>query len=118
VKVLVVDDEPGLRNLIATYLQEEGHDVVTASDGQRAINLLESETPDLLILDMMMPGWTGQEVVRHIDRELGLTDLPLILLQPTGHQRWLPDEHTVAGVLPKPFMLDGLASSVNSILSD
>ena len=114
-KVLVADDEPGLRSLISAVLQEEGHEVVTANDSERTMQMLSDGRPDLLILDMMMPGWTGQQVVHHIDHELGLRDMPLILMKPVGHKHWLPEEHAAADVLPKPFDLEGLVASVNRV---
>jgi two-component system phosphate regulon response regulator PhoB len=114
-KVLVADDELGLRNFICSVLEEQGHEVVAANDSRRTVQLLADGPPDLLILDMMMPGWTGQQVVRHIDDHLGLKHLPLILLTPAGHRHWLPDEHSPADVLPKPFDVEGLVSSMNAV---
>ena len=112
-KVLVADDEPGLRSFISAVLQEQGHEVITSNDSQRTVQMLSDGPPDLLILDLMMPGWTGHEVVHHIDHELGLKDLPLILMKPVGHRHWLPDGHGPADVLPKPFDVDGLVQTVN-----
>ncbi|HLG69258.1 MAG TPA: response regulator [Chloroflexota bacterium] len=114
-KVLVADDELGLRNLISAVLQEAGHEVVTANDSRRTVQMLSSERPDLLILDMMMPGWTGQQLVNHMDGELGLNNLPLILMRPGGHLDWLPEGHSPAVTLPKPFDLQGLLSSVEAV---
>ena len=114
-KVLVADDEPGLRSFISSVLQEEGHEVVTANDSRRTVQMLSDGRPDLLILDMMMPGWDGREIVRHMDHELGLKDLPLILLKPVGHQHWLPEDHAPAHVLAKPFDLSGLIDSVKRV---
>src|SRR5947209_8529291 len=114
-KVLVADDELGLRNFISAVLKDEGHDVVTANDTHRTLQMLSAENPDLLILDMMMPGSSGQEVVRRIDEELGLRDMPMILMKPVGHQHWLPVDHLPADVLPKPFNWHGLVSTVNTM---
>lgn len=65
-KVLVVDDEQPIVDLIRGYLEREGFEVVTAFDGQRALELARSERPDLVILDLMLPGIDGLEVCRQL----------------------------------------------------
>lgn len=65
-KILVVDDEQPIVDLIRGYLEREGFEVVTAFDGQRALELARSERPDLLILDLMLPGIDGLEVCRQL----------------------------------------------------
>ena len=62
-KVLVVDDEKNLRTLYETELAEEGHTVILASDGKEALRLLETERPDLVVLDIRMPGLDGLETM-------------------------------------------------------
>jgi DNA-binding response OmpR family regulator len=62
-KVLVVDDEKNLRTLYETELAEEGHTVILASDGKEALRLLEAEKPDLVVLDIRMPGLDGLETM-------------------------------------------------------
>jgi two-component system alkaline phosphatase synthesis response regulator PhoP len=67
-KILVVDDEPGIRSLIMAYLQKEGYDLREAADGLTAIKLAQSFKPDLIILDIMLPGMDGLEVLNTIRR--------------------------------------------------
>ncbi|PKO09094.1 MAG: DNA-binding response regulator [Chloroflexi bacterium HGW-Chloroflexi-2] len=62
-KILVVDDEPGIRSLIMAYLQKEGYDLREAADGPTAIKLTQTFKPDLIILDIMLPGMDGLEVL-------------------------------------------------------
>ena len=68
-KILVVDDEPGIVNVITAYLKPEGYEVFTASDGNQAIKAVHAFKPDLLILDLMLPGIDGIEVLTKIRRE-------------------------------------------------
>lgn len=68
-KILVVDDEPGILNVINAYLKPEGYEVYTASDGIQAIKAVQAFKPDLVILDVMLPGIDGIEVLTRIRRE-------------------------------------------------
>jgi len=76
-KILVVDDNVHLIQGIQFYLEQEGYQAITASDGQEALRLFDSEHPDLLLLDVMMPVLDGWQVCRHI-RET--SDVPIIML--------------------------------------
>ncbi len=64
--VLVVDDEPPIVRLVRAKLQADGYAVITAGSGEEALTLLEDERPDLVILDLMMPGMDGFETLRRI----------------------------------------------------
>ena len=65
-KVLVVDDEPTVREVVAGYLRRDGHEVFEAADGTTALELLETNPPDLIVLDMMLPGVNGLDVLRRV----------------------------------------------------
>ncbi len=67
-KILVVDDEPTIANLVVSYLRKEGYEVMTASDGPGGLNAARSFQPDLVILDLMLPGMDGLEVLAQIRR--------------------------------------------------
>jgi len=64
--ILIVDDEPHLRNGIRRILEKEGYEVTTAADGETALNLARDKKPDVVLLDIMMPGMDGREVCRRI----------------------------------------------------
>lgn len=76
-KILVVDDEPGILNLLVSYLKAEGYEVYTASDGNAALKAARAYKPDILILDLMLPGLDGLEVLTRLRRE---SDVYVILL--------------------------------------
>lgn len=66
--VLIVDDEPHIRTALRRILELEGYRVDTAADGQSALDLVKNEAPDLLLLDIMMPGISGREVCQEVRR--------------------------------------------------
>ncbi len=76
-KVLVVDDEPQIVNVLKAYLEKSGFGVVTAVDGINALNVFHNETPDFIILDLNLPGMDGLDVMRTLRRE---SDVPVLML--------------------------------------
>jgi len=79
-KILVVDDEAVLVETIAYNLEQAGYRVVTAADGRSALDAARSEMPDLIILDIMLPGMDGLEVCRQLRRESGTATTPIVML--------------------------------------
>ena len=79
--ILVVDDEPHIVEVIHDYLKQAGYRVVTAGDGQTALTLARHERPDLIVLDLMLPGGLdGLDVCRRLRQGPGLADVPIIML--------------------------------------
>ena len=72
VKILVVDDEPGLSDVVKLYLEREGFTVYTAADGEQALAMEEEYRPDLLILDGMLPKLSGWEICKRIRRPVSI----------------------------------------------
>ena len=69
VKILVIDDEPSILSLITSYLRPEGYEIYTATDGPSALQAARAYKPDLIVLDIMLPGMDGIEVLNQIRRE-------------------------------------------------
>lgn len=113
--VLVVDDEPMVREVVSRYLEREGYDVETAADGQEAATLLEKRSPDLVILDLMIPQVGGLDLLREIRRDGGL---PVIVLTAKGDEgdRVLGLEMGADDYVVKPFSPRELAARVRSVL--
>jgi DNA-binding response OmpR family regulator len=85
--ILIVDDEPHIRALLEQTLEDledDGIELLTASDGAAALALIESERPDLVFLDVMMPRMNGYEVCRAVRSDLGLTEVAIVLLTAKG----------------------------------
>lgn len=113
--VLVVDDDPTVREVVVSYLRADGYDVKEAADGEAALSMIRHERPDLVVLDVMLPGLDGLEVCRRIRTS---TDLPVILLTALGSV-----QDRVAGLelgaddyLTKPFSPRELVLRVGSVL--
>jgi DNA-binding response OmpR family regulator len=88
-KVLIVDDEPNILMLMEQALEkleDEGVELLTATNGQEALRTIEAEKPDLVFLDVMMPKMNGLEVCSKVKRELGLKDVFVILLTAKGQE--------------------------------
>ena len=79
-KILTVDDEKHIVRLIQVNLERHGYEVVTAYDGREALQKVEEENPDLVILDVMMPYMDGFEVLQNLKRNPSTRDIPVIML--------------------------------------
>ena len=113
--ILVVDDEPNIREVVGLYLRRDGHTVVLAADGEEALRLHRDYQPDLVVLDLMLPKVSGLEVCRRIQRE---RQVPLIMLTAKGDEE---DRIIGLGVgaddyLVKPFSPRELVARVAAVL--
>jgi DNA-binding response OmpR family regulator len=115
--VLVVDDEPTIAEVVSRYLERAGYETATAGDGLRAVQLAAERRPDLVVLDLMLPGLDGLEVLR-ILREGDGARTPVILLTAKGEQddklvglRNGADDYVV-----KPFSPKELVARVDAVL--
>ena len=113
--VLVVDDEPIVREVVIRYLEREGHTTLETGLGDRARELLEQQTPDLVVLDVMLPGMDGLELCRWIRAR---SDLPVILLTARGEEadRIVGLELGADDYVTKPFSPRELAARVRTVL--
>ena len=80
-RILVVDDDPTVREVVLSYLRAEQYEVADAADGEAALSMIGHERPDLVVLDVMLPGVDGLEVCRRVR---ATSDLPIILLTALG----------------------------------
>ncbi len=79
-KILAVDDEKHIVKLVQVNLERQGYEVITANDGREALQKVEEENPDLLVLDVMMPYMDGFEVLQNLRRNPSTRDIPVIML--------------------------------------
>ncbi len=116
--ILVVDDEAHILQVVSLKLQNAGFNVITACDGEEALEVLGTTTVDLIITDLQMPGMSGLDLARNVHKEPGRRDLPMMLL--TAHGLALEQvELARAGIsasLSKPFSPREVLSKVNSLL--
>ena len=114
-KVLVVDDEPTIREIVVSYLERDGFKTLEAADGNRARELLETDPPDLVVLDVMLPGTDGLELCRWIRSR---SRLPVIMLTARGEEsdRIVGLELGADDYVTKPFSPRELATRVRTVL--
>ena len=113
--VLVVDDEPIVREVVVRYLAREGHKTLEAADGNAARGEIERSDPDLVVLDVMLPGTDGLELCRWIRAR---SELPVIMLTARGEEadRIVGLELGADDYVTKPFYPRELAARVRSVL--
>jgi len=113
--ILVVDDDPTVREVVVAYLQQAGHETLEAPDGPNAIVAARAE-PDLVVLDVMLPGFDGFEVCRRLRAERPA--LPIVMLTALGEEedRIAGLDHGADDYLSKPFSPRELVLRVASVL--
>jgi len=117
-RILVVDDDPGILTLEEKILSREGYEVVTASDGNRAVELVKQQEFDLVLLDVMMPGLDGFEVSRTFQREGGPRSVPVVFVTAKDDPDAMREGFRSGGTvfLSKPFTANQLLRVVHSML--
>ena len=113
--ILVVDDEPTITDVVSRYLQRAGYGTRVAADGPDALRLASEERPDLVVLDLMLPGMDGLELCRWIRAR---SDLPVIMLTARGEEadRIVGLELGADDYVTKPFSPRELAARVRTVL--
>ncbi len=113
--VLVVDDEPIVREVVCSYLEREGYRTLEAADGDRARELVEQDQPTLVVLDLMLPGMDGLELCRWIRNR---SELPVIMLTARGEEadRIVGLELGADDYVTKPFSPRELVARVRTVL--
>jgi DNA-binding response OmpR family regulator len=117
--VLIADDDEDIRALVAFRLERAGYDVVTAGDGEQALRLALERTPQLAVLDVMMPKLTGLEVTRRLRAEEATSAIPVILLTARVQEADIAAgfEAGAADYIKKPFSPQELRARVQTILA-
>lgn len=117
-KILAVDDEKDIVELIAYNLEKEGYSVIRAYDGERALELVMTQNPDLLLLDLMLPGINGVDVCRRLRNDRRSANLPIIMLTAKNEEidRVLGLEMGADDYITKPFSLRELIARVRAVL--
>ncbi len=119
-RVLVVDDEPNIVLSLEFLMQQAGFDVDTAADGERALQLVAQQPPDLILLDISLPGLSGFEVLDQLRNQSETARLPIIML--TAHGREVEREKGLAlgadDYVTKPFSTRDLVAKVQALLGE
>ena len=117
-KILVADDESHILHVVSLKLRNAGFEVVTARDGQEALELAQQEMPDLLITDYHMPQLSGLELCQRLKQDPKTKDIPAIMLTARGYHLEPHDteQSGILKMLSKPFSPRHLLATVNEVL--
>jgi CheY-like chemotaxis protein len=117
-KILIAEDEPDIRDLLAFTLRFAGHEVFAATNGEEAVELAPQVNPDLVLMDVRMPRMTGYEACRMLKANPALKDIPVVFLSAKGQESEIQQglEAGAEEYLLKPFAPDQLTNRVKAIL--
>lgn len=117
-RILIVDDEKDIVDLVAYNLEKEGYEALKAFDGEKALALVRMKRPDLVVLDLMLPGIQGLEVCRRLRQDPATARVPIIMLTAKGDEvdRVLGLEIGADDYVTKPFSVKELTARVRAVL--
>lgn len=118
-KILIVEDDDFLRSLAVSKVTNEGHDVSVAADGEQALEVLSQEIPDLILLDLMLPGVSGFEVLRSIKDNSNLSDTKVIVFSNLGADEDITKAKEIGAdeyMVKSNFTLDELVAKIQDML--
>ena len=117
-RILIVDDEKDIVDLVAYNFEKEGYEVLKAFDGEKALSLVRSKKPNLIVLDLMLPGIQGLEVCKQIRRNAETAGIPIIMLTAKGEEldKVIGLEVGADDYITKPFSVKELLARVKAVL--
>lgn len=117
-RVLVIDDEPDVLLLCRLNLEQRGHEFLEAAEGRKAIELARERQPDVIVLDLMLPGISGYDVLEALRRDDETSGIPILVLTAKSLQADRDRSHGLgaSAFLTKPFLPDELCEMVESLL--
>jgi CheY-like chemotaxis protein len=118
-RVLLIDDYPDALEMLGLYLRLNGYDVTTASDGLKAVELAGTSAPDVIVMDLELPGISGFEAARRIRQAPATSAIPMIAATGYSHERQLDEARRVGfdSVLIKPCEPASLVSEIQRVLT-
>lgn len=118
-RVLVVDDEPDVLLLCRLNLQQRGHELLEAADGSAALEIARELHPDVIVLDLMLPGISGYDVLEALQRDAETTDIPVLVLTAKSLRADRERSHGLgaSAFLTKPFLPNELCEMVDSLVA-
>ncbi len=115
-KILVVDDEPDILEFLQVILEEEGYEVLTSDKGEFLVQLHNGGLPDLILVDILLSGKDGREIVRHLRSQEETKQIPIIMISAHPSSEETAREAGANDFLSKPFEIDELLTKVAKYL--
>lgn len=115
--ILVVDDDPEILAMLGARLTSRGFHVLTAEDGNRALEIAQRERPALLVLDVMMPGKSGWEVARTLKQDPVTEGIKIVILTAQGRLNELTSSLFADAYIDKPFEFDALERTIRELIT-
>jgi len=118
-KILVIEDEPNIQKLARVNLTTSGYEVLIAANGEEGLRLAEAEKPDLILLDLMLPGMSGWEVLNNLRAMPDVEKAPVVIIITAAVRQGDAEKARAmgaAGYLAKPFAADELLMEVKKVL--
>ena len=118
-KILVTEDELSISKMLEFRLHSLGHEILLATDGVQALELIDSDRPDLVLLDVMMPVMGGIQVLRKLKEDKQTSDIPVIILSAKGQEKDIVTglEHGAFDYSTKPFSFPELIARIDRALA-
>lgn len=114
-KILVVEDDPSLRTVIRLVLEQAGHDIAEAANGRVALQQMDSEAPELVVVDSKMPILSGAQLIEKIRAEPAHARLPVVML--TGLPGSVPEGSGADAIVAKPFEKSQFLDVIDRLLA-
>ncbi|SFL39249.1 response regulator transcription factor [Shimia haliotis] len=117
--VLLIEDEPNIIEAISFILSRDGWSVATHSNGHDAVGVVMAAQPDIVILDVMLPGKTGYDILRELREEKGMVDLPVLMLTAKGQvkDREMAERAGASRFMTKPFSNAEVLEAVRELVN-
>ncbi len=117
-KILIVDDEEDVVDVVKVVLESEGYEVITSENGKKALEVLKTQHPDLIILDIMMPEMDGVEVCSRLRKMEKMNDVPIVMFSAklSAVDKKESFDAGADGFITKPFNTKGFTTSIRTYL--
>lgn len=118
IRVLVVDDDASIRDVVSSHLRGLGHEVFLATTGEEGLELAKQRIPDLIMLDVVLPKLNGWDVVRKLRRDPETADIKVLMMSGVGDEILSNSLEVLGGdaAIDKPFRLDELDAALATLL--
>ena len=114
-RILFIEDDGDFREVVTEVLEQEGHEVLAATDGNTGYQMLVSQTPDAVIVDQGIPGLSGTDLIRRVRKDSRFQDLPILLMSGEKDVAEIADELSLKFFIRKPPSLEELFRQVGAM---